>query len=299
MSTSHTPSDDHPEGDPSQEPGQVTTVPTSATPKAKMSKRKKAKISRGIQYAILIIIALVIAISADWKTFIEAFGRFDIAAGMFPEVLTMALKNTVIFTILGFALGLVIAIIVALMRLSSVGIYRWLALIYIEFFRGLPALVVFLVMGFGLPAAFQDLKLPPLVTIMIALGLVSSAYMAETIRAGIQAVPKGQIEAARSLGMSSSRAMITIVMPQAMRIILPPLTNELILLTKDSSLAYILGSTVDGRELAALGRAEIVNTANLTPFLVIAFAYLIITVPLSYLSRVLERKFGSADSGVK
>ena len=77
------------------------------------------------------------------------------------------------------------------------------------------------------------------------------------------------------------------------------LTNELILLTKDSSLAYILGSSVDGRELTALARAEIVNTANLTPFIVVALCYLVITIPLSYLSRVLERKYGSADSGVK
>ena len=271
----------------------------TATPKAKMSKRQKAKLSRGIQYAILILIAVVIALVADWPTLIDSFGRIDIAVGMFPEVITGALKNTVIFTALGFVLGLAIALVVALMRLSSVGVYRWLATIYIEFFRGLPALVVFLVMGFGLPVAFPGFLLPQLVIIMIALGLVSSAYMAETIRAGIQAVPKGQVEAARSLGMSSSRAMITIVLPQAMRIILPPLTNELILLTKDSSLAYILGSSVDGRELAALGRAEIVNTANLTPFIVIAVCYLIITIPLSYLSRVLERKYGSAEPGAK
>ena len=271
----------------------------TATPKAKMSKRQKAKLSRGIQYAILILIAVVIALVADWPTLIDSFGRIDIAVGMFPEVITGALKNTVIFTALGFVLGLAIALVVALMRLSSVGVYRWLATIYIEFFRGLPALVVFLVMGFGLPVAFPGFLLPQLVIIMIALGLVSSAYMAETIRAGIQAVPKGQVEAARSLGMSSSRAMITIVLPQAMRIILPPLTNELILLTKDSSLAYILGSSVDGRELAALGRAEIVNTANLTPFIVIALCYLIITIPLSYLSRVLERKYGSAEPGAK
>ena len=76
---------------------------------------------------------------------------------------------------------------------------------------------------------------------MLALGLVAAAYMAETIRAGIQAVPKGQMEAARSLGMSHGRAMVSIIIPQAFRIVLPPLTNELILLIKDSSLVYLLG----------------------------------------------------------
>lgn len=282
------------------DPGGPSGTPQAvATPKAKMSRRQKAKISRGIQYGLLVVIAVVVALMADWPTLIDTFGRVDIAVGMFPEVITQALKNTVIFTLLGFVLGLAIAIVLALMRLSSVGVYRWLAFVYIEFFRGLPALVVFLVMGFGMPLAFEGFNLPQLVIIMIALALVSSAYMAETIRAGIQAVPKGQVEAARSLGMSSSRAMFTIVLPQAMRIILPPLTNELILLTKDSSLAYILGSSVDGRELTALARAEIVNTANLTPFIVVALCYLIITIPLSYLSRVLERKYGSAEAGVK
>ena len=271
----------------------------ASVPKKKMSKRQKAKLSRGIQYGILVVIVVIVALVADWPTLIDTFGRLDVALGMFPDVITKALKNTIVFTFLGFVLGLAIAIVLALMRLSSIGVYRWLAFVYIEFFRGLPALVVFLVMGFGLPVAFPGFALPQLITIMIALALVGSAYMAETIRAGIQAVPKGQVEAARSLGMSSSRAMITIVLPQAMRIILPPLTNELILLTKDSSLAYILGSSVDGRELAALARAEIVNTANLTPFIVIALCYLVITIPLSYLSRVLERKYGSAEPGGK
>ncbi|WP_236864612.1 amino acid ABC transporter permease [Brevibacterium daeguense] len=258
-----------------------------------MSKRKRSQISRWIQYAILIVVAAFVVIQADWATLAETFLNLEVAAGMFPEVITVALKNTILFTLLGFALGLVLAIVLALMRLSSVGPYRWLAIIYIEFFRGLPALVVFLVMGFGLPVAFPGLGLNKLVVIMVALGLVASAYMAETIRAGIQAVPQGQVEAARSLGMSSSRAMVTVVLPQAFRIILPPLTNELILLTKDSSLAYILGSSVAGRELAALARAEIVNTASLTPFIVIALCYLAITIPLSYLSRLLEKKFGS------
>lgn len=273
-----------------------TALPPPAEPKKRLGRRQRARISRGIQYVLLLVIVVIVVLTADWEQLAETFFNLEVAAGMFPGVVTVALKNTVLFTGLGFILGLGLAIVLALMRLSSVGPYRWLAMIYIEFFRGLPALVVFLVLGFGLPVAFPGLGLSKLVVIMIALGLVSSAYMAETIRAGIQAVPKGQVEAARSLGMSSSRAMMTIVLPQAFRIILPPLTNELILLTKDSSLAYILGSAIDGRELAALARAEIVNSANLTPFIVIALCYLVITVPLSYLSRVLERKFGSVGT---
>src|SRR2546422_564933 len=113
------------------------------------------------------------------------------------------------------------------MRLSSVGPYRWFARGYIEFFRGRPALPILPAVGIGVPTAFNT-QVPRNVAIMLALGIVSSAYMAETIRAGIQAVPRGQVEAARSLGMSPARAMITVVIPQAFRIILPPLANELI-----------------------------------------------------------------------
>lgn len=261
-----------------------------------MTKRQKQRLSRGIQYAILAVVVIVVILAADWRSFVTTFVDPTVIAGMFPGVITIALKNTVVFTLLGFAVGLVAAIVLALMRLSSVGVYRWLSFAYIEFFRGLPALVVFLGLGFAVPAAFPHAQIPRLVSITIALGLVSSAYMAETIRAGIQAVPRGQVEAARTLGMTSTRTMITIILPQAFRIILPPLTNELILLTKDSSLAYILGASLPERELAAMARSEIVSSASLTPFLVIAVCYLIITLPLSYLSRRLERRYGSAES---
>ena len=114
--------------------------------------------------------------------------------------------------------------------------------------------------------------------------------MAETIRAGIQAVPKGQMEAARSLGMSESRAMVSIIVPQAFRIILPPLTNELILLTKDSSLVYILGLSVATVELTSFGRQGLNQTANMTPLIAAALCYLIITIPLSIVVRRLEAK---------
>jgi polar amino acid transport system permease protein len=172
-------------------------------------------------------------------------------------------------------------------------VYRWVASIYIEFFRGLPALLVVIAIGFGVPLAFQ-IQVDRTVSITAALGIVGSAYIAETIRAGIQAVPKGQVEAARSLGMSPARTMLFVVIPQAFRIILPPLTNELILLTKDSSLAFLLGTTLDQQELAQFGRAALNQNPGLTPILVVGLCYLIITLPLSYLARRLERRFGSA-----
>jgi polar amino acid transport system permease protein len=255
-----------------------------------MSPRKRARISRAIQYVVLALVVLAAALLADWGTLKEQFFQVDIIAGMLPDVITVALKNTILYTACGFTFGLVLGLVLALMRLSSVGPYRWIATGFIEFFRGLPALVVFIALSVGVPIAFPGREVPGgvLGIATVALGLVGGAYMAETIRAGIQAVPKGQLEAARSLGMSHSRAMVSIVIPQAFRIILPPLTNELIILTKDSSLVYLLGVTLPTRELAKFGRDALNQYVSMTPILVAGLAYLIITVPLGYVVRRLE-----------
>jgi len=261
-----------------------------------MSPRKRARVSRGIQYAVLLLAVVVLAVVMDWGTIKSAFFDVDIITGMFPDVITIALKNTLLYTACGFALGLVLGLFFALMRLSTVGPYRWLATTYIEFFRGLPALVVFLALSVGVPLAFPGYEVPggTLGIATLALGLVGSAYMAETIRAGIQAVPKGQLEAARSLGMKPGRAMVSIVIPQAFRIILPPLTNELILLTKDSSLVYLLGLTLSSQELTAFGRQALNQEKSMTPLVVISLCYLCITIPLSIVVRRMEARTARA-----
>ncbi|MCT2586419.1 amino acid ABC transporter permease [Actinophytocola gossypii] len=261
-----------------------------------MSKRKRAKVIRWVQYGILIAVILVVAFTANWDKIRTTFFDLEVAASLFPEVITVGLVNTLIYTGLGFAFGLGLALVLALMRLSTVRPYRWLAGIYIEFFRGLPALLVILAVGTGIPLAFNTF-LDKYVALMIALGIVASAYMAETLRAGIQAVPKGQVEAARSLGMSPARTMVTIVIPQAFKIILPPLTNELILLTKDSSLALFLGASITEYELTQFGRVALNDSRSLTPVLVAGLCYLAITIPLSYLSRYLERRTGGKKIG--
>jgi polar amino acid transport system permease protein len=262
-----------------------------------LTRRQRQTAFRRAQYALLVVIVVVVAFVADWGQIGRAFFDLDVAAEQFPDVITVALKNTVVFTALGFALGLVLGLVLALMRLSSVGPYRWFARAYIEFFRGLPALLIFLAVGIGVPTAFSGVLLPRNISIMVSLGIVSAAYMAETIRAGIQAVPKGQIEAARSLGMSSTRAMITIVIPQAFRIILPPLANELIMLTKDSSLAFLLGSTPAQQELAQFSRQALLEARGLTPIVVAGLCYLVITIPLSILQQRLEKKYGAGVPG--
>ncbi|WP_197319627.1 amino acid ABC transporter permease [Saccharomonospora sp. NB11] len=264
-----------------------------------MSRRKRARVIRAVQYAVLALAVVLIGVLADWGTVKDAFFNVDAASSQFPAIFTDALVNTIVYTALGFALGLGIGMVLALMKLSSVGPYRWIATLYIEFFRGIPALLVFIALGYGVPLAF-GIRFDIYSTAAIALGLVGSAYIAETLRAGIQAVPHGQVEAARSLGMSQARTTVTVVIPQAFRIILPPLTNELILLTKDSSLIYLLGLARDEYELAKFGREGLNATGSLTPILLAGLCYLIITVPLGYLSRYLERRSGrKEEQGLK
>ncbi|GAA3364576.1 MULTISPECIES: amino acid ABC transporter permease [Saccharopolyspora] len=264
---------------------------TDTTAKPRSSKRQRARVVRGAQYAVLAVAIVLIALLADWGKIADAFFNVDVAVAQFPGIITTALVNTIVYTALGFAFGLALGVVLALMRLSSVAPYRWIATAYVEFFRGVPALLVFIALGYGVPIAFQ-LVFDIYSTVMLSLGLVGAAYMAETIRAGVQAVPKGQVEAARSLGMSPARTMVTVVMPQAFRIILPPLTNELILLTKDSSLIYLLGLSADQYELSKFGRGALTQYQSLTPILLAGLCYLIITIPLSRLSNRLERRYG-------
>jgi polar amino acid transport system permease protein len=257
-----------------------------------LSPRHKRRISQGGQYAVLVGLALAVAFAADWGSIRHAFINSEVAVLMLPELFTVALINTVVYTVSGYVLGFFLGLLLALMRLSSVPANRWLARGYIELFRGLPALLVFLLLAFGVPSAFPGFQMPfgKYGTVALALGLVSAAYLAETFRAGIQAVPKGQVEAARSLGMSASRAMITVVLPQAIRIVIPPLTNELILLFKDSSLVYVIGVTALTSELAKFGSDMATDNANSTPPVVAGLTYLVITVPLSVVVGRLEAK---------
>lgn len=258
-----------------------------------LTRRQRAKTIRGTQYAVLFAAIVVVSLVADWETIGKRLLNPGVAVEQFPDIIGTALKNTVIYTSLGFSLALAVGLLLALMKLSSVAPYRWLANIYVEFFRGIPALLVFLAFGFGVPLAFGT-RFGIYTTVMLSLGLVSGAYIAETLRAGIQAVPKGQLEAARSLGMSSGRAMVSIVIPQAFRIILPPLTNELILLTKDSSLIYLLGLSLSEYELTKFGRDAMNQSANLTPLVVTGLCYLIITIPLGFAVRRLESRSARA-----
>lgn len=247
--------------------------------------------ARYIMYGLLLLVALALLFLADWGRIQRNFFQWEIMGDMLPEVVTIAARNTLFYTALAFAFGLVLALMLALMKLSSIGPYRWFATAYIELFRGLPALVTIILVAFGLPIAF-GWRIPggTLGKGTIGLGLVAAAYMAETIRAGIQAVPRGQMEAARSLGMSPGKAMGYIILPQAFRIIIPPLTNEMVLLIKDTSLLFVIGTTPLTKELTKFARDFMTTSRNATPLTVAAIAYLLITLPLTWLVRRLEKR---------
>jgi len=256
----------------------------------------RRRLTRGAAYAVFLAVLLVIVLAADWGRLADSFFQRDVAQSMFPEAVTTALRNTVIYTVLAFAFGLVFGLLLALARLSSVAPYRWFATAYVEVFRGLPALLVLFLVGYGIPLAFPDREIPGGVygSVTVGLGATAAAYTAETLRAGIQAVPRGQTEAARSLGMSAPRAMVWIVLPQALRIVLPPLTNEFVSLTKDTSLVYVLGVTAGTIELTKYAGDVLNQRVNPTPLVVAGLLYLVITLPLSQVVRMLERRSARA-----
>jgi polar amino acid transport system permease protein len=274
----------------------MAELPETAEPvRARLSPRKKQRISRGIQYAILIAALVGFVLYADWPSLAQNFAKVDVAAQALPELFTIALRNTIIYTVGGFVLSAVFGLLLALMRLSTVRPYRWIASIYIEIFRGLPALLIFLLITF-LPLALPGFVVPfgTYGQGILGLGLVGAAYQAEIFRAGLQAVPRGQVEAARSLGMSAARSQVTVVIPQAIRIVIPPTTNQFVALLKDSSLVLFLGVSGEYVELAKFGNDLASQYANATPIMVAGITYLIVTIPLGYLAGRLEKLKGTA-----
>ena len=212
----------------------------------------------------------------------DEFFDLEVIADLFPGLVTEAAKNTVVFTLLGFSGGLLLGLLLALMRISRTRWLRWPAAVVVDTFRGLPALLVIVFIGFGIPIAFPGLKYPfPKYTPgCLALSIVAGAYIAETIRAGIEGVPRGQMEAARSLGMKYRTAMRRVVLPQAFRLVIPPLTNELALLFKDTSLLAVLGTEAGGKEILKYVRDAVNRSGNTSPLVAGGLAYLVITLPL-------------------
>lgn len=207
--------------------------------------------------------------------------------------IAVTLEITVFAVVIGVALGL----LVALGKMSSVKPVRILFSAYVEILRGTPLIVQVLIVYAGVPMLMQKYGIDfrwddPIIASILVCGINSSAYVAEIIRSGLQAVDKGQMEAARSLGMSHFQAMRFIIVPQAFRIILPALANEFIALLKETAILSVI-SVVEVTRRSMLWAAA---TFEAWPaYLGTAFVYLSITIPLSRLVAYLERRMAQSD----
>ena len=205
--------------------------------------------------------------------------------GYFLTTLLGGWPETVIVAILSLAFALVFGLAIALMRISRWRPLRWLAVAYIEIFRGTPALVQLFVIYFGLPDI--GVSPTPFQAAIIGLGLNGAAYLAEIYRAGIESIHRGQMEAALSLGLTPANAMRYIVLPQAMRTMLPPITNFAIVLLKDTAIVFAVGVV----EIMALARNLVTETLHSAAVYLIAGAiYLCMTIPMARLAARLERQ---------
>lgn len=217
----------------------------------------------------------------DDSGFISKYGSFFLKG----------IKITILISLIGVALGSILGAFVALMKLSKIKIISWIASIYIEILRGTPMLVQVFIVFFGITAAL-GLDISALVCGTIALVINSSAYIAEIIRAGINAVDKGQMEAARSLGLNYRQTMKSVIMPQAIKNILPALGNEFVTLIKESSIV----STIGVGEI--MFNAQVVQGISFNPFtplLVAAALYFVLTFVLTRIMNMIEGRLNASD----
>ena len=223
-------------------------------------------------------------------------GFFQFAAEILPDLLG-ATTTTIQLTACSIALGFGVGILLALGRIYAPRPVRWVTGGYIAFFRGTPLLAQLLLVYYGLPPylAMIGVRLSPLVAAVIGLGLNSAAYQAEYFRGAVQSIESGQMTAARSIGMSRFKAIRSVILPQALRIVIPSWSNELIYSIKYSSLAYFLSLT----ELTFVGKKTALHSARtFETYIIVAAIYLVIVVGVSRLLLALENRVRVPGLGV-
>ena len=210
---------------------------------------------------------------------------FQLFQDCLPSLLS-GLQITLIMAVSSIALAVILGVIIGLFSISHIRILRAFATVYIYVIRGIPLMILGLFLYFGV-SAITGIRFDPLVASIIVLTINASAYMAEIFRAGIQAIDVGQTEAARSLGLGYLKTMKKVILPQAIKIMIPAFLNQFITTLKDTSIL----SVISVRELTLNG--QIIIARNYLPFEVysyVAIMYLIIITALSILSKKLERK---------
>jgi len=219
--------------------------------------------------------------------------KWGLAIEAFPMLLEGA-KITLQFTVASVFFGAILGLIFALARMSHNKIVKYTAAAYIDFFRGTPLLVQILIIYIGVPQLF-GFNMPDnyqYIAGIIALSLNCAAYTAEIFRSGIQSIDSGQFEAARSLGMSHYQSMRYIILPQAFKVVVPPLGNEIIAMLKDSSLLAFIAI----EDLLYSGKIIVGRTFQPMPiYITVALMYLSMTMVLSLLVNYTEKRLGKSD----
>jgi len=193
-----------------------------------------------------------------------------------------------------FAVTLILSLplggLAALGRISTFAPLRYLMEFYVWIMRGTPLMLQLLFVYFALPLV--GIMLPDFAAALLAFTLNYAAYFAEIFRAGIQAIPKGQYEAAVALGLKHWQMMRYVIFPQVLRVVLPPISNETINLVKDTSLIYILAMN----DLLRVARTIVQREFDMTPFLIAGIFYLVMTAVLTWIFKKLEQKYGSYET---
>ncbi len=210
--------------------------------------------------------------------------------------LAASLLVTVRLTVVSLVLGAVLGMLFCLMALSRSKVLRVIDAVYLDIIRGTPLIVQAFFIYFGIPQLLQTIipsfRLSPDVAGIITLTLNAGAYISEIFRSGIMAIDKGQMEAARSLGLPKSRAMIKVIIPQAIRIVIPALLNQFIITLKDTSILSVIGI----RELTQTGKLIIATTfESFKTWALVALMYLVLIKLLSMLSNKLERSLRNGN----
>ncbi|BCP34683.1 amino acid ABC transporter permease [Mycobacterium intracellulare M.i.198] len=225
----------------------------------------------------------------DWEMYRQAI----------PALFSTGLPNTLILTSSASAIGLTLGMLLAIAGISQSRWLRWPARVYTDVFRGLPEVVIILIIGLGVGPIVGGLtNNNPYPIGVAALGMMAAAYIGEILRSGIQSVDPGQLEASRALGFSYPVAMRLVVVPQGVRRVLPALVNQFIALLKASALVYFLGLVADQRELFQVGRDLNAQTGNLSPLVAAGAFYLILTVPLTHLVNYIDARLRRGRAAV-
>jgi len=258
--------------------------------------RKQALIAAVSSILVLGTLTVILITSPGWEVVKATF--FDIKYGkeVFPTVLSGLWINLQLTFFGGIAIG-IIAMGLALMRTTkspALTPFRFLATAYVDIFRGAPLILIILLVGFGVPALrLQGISSNVIVLGTIAVVLTYSAYVAEVIRSGILSIHPSQRAAARSLGLTSGQTMRYVVLPQALRRVVPPLLNDFVSLLKDTGLVSILGVT-DAVRAAQINASR---TFNYTPYVVAAILFLLITIPMTrYTDRAIRQRTQAQNS---